>query len=76
MVAFKTIYNWLYADLIGLDLIVLRRKGKRRQPKETLGTFRIGTSIAKRSKEVRNSETFVTGSLILWCLPEAKVRAV
>jgi len=28
MVAFKTIYNWLYAGLIDLDLSVLRRKGK------------------------------------------------
>lgn len=34
MVAFKTIYNWLYAGLIDLDLSVLRRKGKSRQPKE------------------------------------------
>ena len=58
MVAFKTIYNWLYAALIDLDLSVLRRKGKTRQPKETRGTFRIGTSIAKRPKEVRNRETF------------------
>ena len=58
MVAFKTIYNWLYAGLIDLDLSVLRRKGKSRQPKETRGAFRIGTSIAKRPKEVRNRETF------------------
>ena len=58
MVAFKTIYNWLYAGLIDLDLSVLRRKGKTRQPKETRGTFRIGTSIAKRPKEVRNRKTF------------------
>jgi len=58
MVAFKTIYNWLYAGLIDLDLSVLRRKGKTRQPKETRGTFRIGTSIAKRPKEVSNRKTF------------------
>ena len=58
MVAFETIYNWLYASLIDLDLSVLRRKGKTRQPKEIRGTFRIGTSIAKRPKEVRNRETF------------------
>ena len=58
MVAFKTIYNWIYTGLIDLDLNVLRRKGKSRQPKETRGTFRIGTSIAKRPKEVRNRETF------------------
>ena len=58
MVAFKTIYNWFYAGLIDLDLSVLRRKGKARQPKETRGRFRIGTSIAKHPKEVRNRETF------------------
>ena len=58
IVAFKTIYNWLYAGLIDLDLSVLRRKRKTRQLKETRGTFRIGTSIAKRPKEVRNRETF------------------
>ena len=52
MVAFKTIYNWLYAGLIDLDLSILRRKGKTRQPKETRGRFRIGTPIAKRPKEV------------------------
>ena len=57
-VAFKTIYNWLYASLIDLNLSVLRRKGKTRQPKETRETFRIGTSIAKSPKEVRNRETF------------------
>ena len=62
MVAFKTIYNWLYAGLIDLDLSVLRRKGKTRQPKETRGTFRIGTSIAKRPKEVRIVRPLVTGS--------------
>ena len=58
MVTFKTIYNWLYAGLIDLDLSVLRRKGKTRHPKETRGRYRIGTSIAKRPKEVRNRETF------------------
>ena len=63
MVAFKTIYNWLYAGLIDLDLSVLRRRGKTRQPKETRGTFRIGTSIAKRPKEVRNRETFALWEL-------------
>ena len=50
MVAFKTIYNWLYAGLIDLDLSVLRRKGKTRQPKETLGRFRLGTPISQRKQ--------------------------
>ena len=52
MVAFKIIYNWLYASLIDLDLSALRRKGKSRQPKEARERFRIGTPIAKRPKEV------------------------
>ncbi|EGX29365.1 IS30 family, transposase (plasmid) [Streptococcus salivarius M18] len=50
MVAFKTIYNWLYAGLIDLDLSVLRHKGKTRQPKETLGRFRLGTPISQRKQ--------------------------
>ncbi len=58
METYKTIYNWLYAGLIDLDLSVLRRKGKSRQPKETGGRFRIGTPNTKRPKEVRDSETF------------------
>ena len=51
MVAFKTIYNWLHAGLIELDISVLRRKGKTRHPKESPETFRIGKSITKRPKE-------------------------
>ena len=47
---FKTIYNWLYAGLIDLDLSVLRHKGKIRQPKETLGRFRLGTPISQRKQ--------------------------
>ncbi len=58
IVAFKTIYNWLNAGLIDLDLRVLRRKGKTWQPKETRQTFRIDTPIAKRPKEVRIRESF------------------
>lgn len=58
MVAFKTIYNWLYAGLIHLDLDVLRRKGKSGQARETRGKFSIGTPIAKRPKDVKTRETF------------------
>ena len=50
MVAFKTIYNWLYAGLIDLDLSVLRHKGQTRQPKEILGRFRLGTPISQRKQ--------------------------
>lgn len=58
MVAFKTIYNWLYTGLIDLDLSVLRRKRKSRQARETRGKFIIGTPISKRPKEVKSRETF------------------
>ena len=57
MVAFKTIYNWLYAGLIDLDLGLVRRL----------------PNILKRSVIVR---PLVTESSILWCLPEAKARAI
>ena len=55
---YQAIYNWLYVGLIDMDLSVLRRKGKSRQPKETGGSFRIGKPIAKRPKGGRNSKTF------------------
>lgn len=58
MVAFKTIYNWLYSGLLDLDLRVLRQKGKKRQTEETRGKFVIGTPISKRPIEVRSRETF------------------
>ena len=60
MVAFKTIYNWLYAGFIELDLSVLRRKGKIDNPKkhfEDLGLVRqfskeaLKTSTSDRGKE-------------------------
>lgn len=58
MVSFKTIYNWLYKGLLKLDLTVLRRKGKSRQPQEKRGKFIIGKTISERPKEVKNRETF------------------
>ena len=74
MVTFKTIYNWLYAGLIDLDLSILRRKGKTRQKHVGhLGLVRRLPNVLKRSGIVR---PLVTGSSILWCLPEAKARAV
>ena len=50
MVAFKTIYNWLYAGLIDLDLSVLRHKGKTRQPKETLGRLGLVRQFPKENR--------------------------
>ena len=76
MVAFKTIYNWLYAGLIDPDLSVLRRKGKVDSPKKHVGHLGLARrlpNVLKRSGIVR---LLATGSSILWCLPEAKVRAV
>ena len=71
MVAFKTLYNWLYAGLIHLDLSVLSRKGKSRQAQETRGKFRIGTPIFKRPRDAKVS---VTGSWTQWYRPEGKAR--
>ena len=77
MVAFKTIYNWLYAGLI--DLVFKRPAPEREKvdkPKETrghLGLARRLPNVLKRSGIVR---PLVTGSSILWCPPEAKARVV
>lgn len=56
--SFKTIYRWLYAGLLALPLTVLRQKGKRQQPKETRGSFNIGTPISKRPQVVHKRTTF------------------
>ena len=48
MVAFKTIYNWLYAGLIDLDLSVLRCKDVRNR--ETFGHWELDTVVSSRSK--------------------------
>ncbi len=58
-VAFKTLYNWLYAGLLSRgNLQVLRHKGKRQKPPETRGRFQIGKSIWQRPKAIRDRETF------------------
>lgn len=54
---FKTIYRWIYAGVIRVDLTVLRHKGKRRKPVETRGKFQVGTSIHQRPIAVENRET-------------------
>ena len=56
IVAFKTIYNWIYSGVIQVELATLRRKGKSRQVPETRGKFTIGTPISKRPKEVTKRE--------------------
>lgn len=58
ILSFKTIYNWLYAELIKFDITKLRRKGKSRQKYETRGRFNIGNSISSRPKEVNSRSTF------------------
>ena len=76
MVAFKTIYNWLYTGLIDLDLSVLVVKEELDNPKkhvEDLGLARRLPNVLKRFGIVK---LLATGNLILWCLPEAKARAV
>lgn len=58
-VAFKTLYNWLYAGQLSQgNLHVLRHKGKRQKPPETRGRFRIGKSIRQRPKAIRDRDTF------------------
>ena len=57
-VSFKTIYNWLYTGkLSGIDLTVLRQKGKRRKA-EKRGKFAMGIPISERPKEVEARNTF------------------
>ena len=56
--SFKTIYNWLYEGRFnGLDLEVLRRKGKKKTS-QTAIFYARGTPIRKRPKEVYSRETF------------------
>lgn len=58
-VAFKTLYNWLYAGRLSRgNLQVLRHKGKRQKPPEKRGRFTIGKSIRQRPKAIRERETF------------------
>ena len=57
--SFKTIYRWLYANMLHRATIdQLRHKGKRQRPTETRGKFNIETTISRRAKEVRKRESF------------------
>ena len=54
----KTIYNWLYKELLpNVTEINLRQKGKRRH-KDRRGIFSMGTPIKKRPKEVKERKIF------------------
>lgn len=53
-ICFKTIYNWIYSEILNFNISKLRRKGKSRKPKETRGKFNIGKSIINRPKEIKN----------------------
>lgn len=58
-VAFKTLYNWLYAGRLSRgNLQVLRHKGKRQKPLEKRGRFTVGKSIRQRPQAIRSRETF------------------
>lgn len=58
-VAFKTLYNWLYAGRLSREnLQVLRHKGKRQKPPEKRGRFTVGKSIRQRPKAIRSREVF------------------
>ena len=58
IVAFKTIYNWIYNGQLEVSVETLRRKGKTREPHETRGKFIIGKPISKRPKEVKSRQNF------------------
>ncbi|MFP5528735.1 IS30 family transposase, partial [Peptococcus simiae] len=48
------IYRWLYTGLLGLDVDILRHKGKKKQDGDTRGTFATGLSIHDRPEEVED----------------------
>lgn len=54
----KTIYNWIYANVLNVNLTSLRRKGKSRKPTELRGKFNIGTSISNRPKYIKERTEF------------------
>lgn len=54
IIAFSTIYTWLYKGILdNCSVELLRRKSKSLKPKETRGKFNIGKTISQRSKYVR-----------------------
>ncbi len=53
--SFKTIYRWIYADLVEVDSGLLRQKGKHQKPRETSRCFNIGLSISKRPSDVKKA---------------------
>lgn len=57
-VSFKTIYNWIYKNLINVPLSKLRRKGQSRKTKDNRGKFNIGKSISQRPKIVKGRVEF------------------
>ncbi len=58
IIAFSTIYRWIYAGRIDVPQTVLHQKGKRQNPTETRGRINIGLPISKRPPEVKERRTF------------------
>lgn len=58
VISFKTIYNWIYLNLLNIDLNALRFKGKSRYPKENRGKFNVGKSISNRPIQVKERSEF------------------
>ncbi|AFS71174.1 IS30 family transposase [Exiguobacterium antarcticum] len=56
--SFKTIYRWIYTDLVEANSRLLRQKGKRQKPRETRGRFNVGLPISKRPADVKGRQTF------------------
>lgn len=57
-ISVKTVYLWIYKGILGVDLEVLRHKGKSRKPAENRGKFITGKSIHERSEKINNREEF------------------
>ena len=77
MVAFKTIYNWLYAGLIDLDLSVLRCKDVRNR--ETFGHWELDTVVSSRGKSKGCLTTFLerkTRFYLVFKIPDRTAKSM
>ena len=77
MVAFKTIYNWLYAGLLDLDLSAFRRKEIRNR--KTFGHWELDTVVSPRGKSKGCSATFLerkTRFYLAFKIPDRTAKAM
>lgn len=68
-IAYKTIYNWIDQGLMDINVTGLPDHGiRRKQAKETRGTFSQGRSSKDRPAEILIVILQVTSNLIQFCL--------